>query len=261
MEGNYRREELDGRKLVIYTPMSYGEAGRRFPVVYLQDEGDMMEHTLNYLEHLFLSGELQQLILVGVAPHSRNHEYTPWPAPALMTGFEDFGGGGEGYLREVVEGIKPYIDRNYSTLLKPEHTGMMGSSFGGLISLYAGYRYPELFGKIGLISASFWYQGIMEYMENHSIPVPDHRIYMYVGELEGFYKTNLQKQMVANTHRAYALLQVQGFTGQELHFETHPEGTHDTVFFCMQFLNALKWLFGAGEAFRGGRSKELQSQS
>lgn len=261
MEGTYTREELEGRGLVIYTPMSYGEVGRRFPVVYLQDEGDMLDHTLNYLEHLFLTGELPELILVGIVSPDRNHEYTPWPAPALASGFGSFGGGGEDYLREVAEVIKPYIDRNYCTLPQPEHTGIMGSSFGGLISLYAGYRYPELFGKIGLISASFWYQGLMEYMENHRISAAGHRMYMYVGELEGFYKTNIQKQMVSNTRKAYKLLQEQGLTEQELRFETHPEGTHDTVFFGLQFPEALKWLFGVQEAVQSEQALKLQSLS
>lgn len=90
MEGTYRQEEIGGRRLTLYTPMSYGEEGRRFPVVYLQDNGEVMEHSLNYLEHLFITKELPELIFVGITPRDRNHEYTPWPSispDAGQTGF------------------------------------------------------------------------------------------------------------------------------------------------------------------------------
>jgi predicted alpha/beta superfamily hydrolase len=248
MEGTYRQEEIGGRRLTLYTPMSYGEEGRRYPVVYLQDDGEVMEHSLNYLEHLFITKELPELIFVGITPHDRNHEYTPWPSPALMPGRPDFGGGGGEYLKELVGRIKPYVDSRYHTLPGPEHTGLLGCSFGGLISLYGSYLYPDVFGRIGLISASFWYEGIVNYIRGQSRTMPEQRIYMYVGELEGLYKTNLQKQMVPQSRLAHELLLEQGFSKETLRFETNPIGTHDSVFFSQQLPHALHWLFGAEHA-------------
>lgn len=240
----YIRIEVHGRELIIRLPFSYGLGSRRFPVVYLQDEGSVMKHTANALDHLFRAQELKELILVGIASGDRNHDYTPWPLPAVTSGAPAFGGGGEDYLRVLVEEIKPYMDSNYLTLSEPQHTGIIGYSLGGLISLYASYRYPGVFGRIGLLSASFWYEGILDYMREHSADRSEQRIYMYVGGLEGCYKTNVQREMVSRTRLAQQLLLAQGFGSGSLLFESDPAGTHDLMFFSRQFLPALKWLFG-----------------
>lgn len=244
MEGSLRLEIVEGRELVVYLPHSYTAGNWRFPVVYLQDEGNVMKHTLNYLEHLFNTKQLPELIFVGIKPHNRNDDYTPWPAPAVMTGAVGFGGGGQSYLAELVQHIKPFIDRKYLTRSEPEHTGIIGYSLGGLISLYACYQYPEVFGRIGLLSASFWFEGMIEYMRNEPIEKSRQRIYMYVGALEGLYKHNIQKGMVEQTQKAYVLLQDQGFNETDLKFEFDCNGTHDNVFFSQRFPEALKWLFG-----------------
>ncbi|MNC35223.1 hypothetical protein D3C75_836980 [compost metagenome] len=68
---------------------------------------------------------------------------------------------------------------------------------------------------------------------------------MYVGELEGLYKTNVQKQMVPKTLEAHKLLLEQGLGERELRLDTDRRGTHDSVFFSRQLPVALKWLFEA----------------
>lgn len=245
--------------MVVYTPPSYGVPGRRYPVAYLQDDGDVMMDTFNYLEHLFLSQQLPELILVGVCPQDRSREYTPWPAPSLRPGAPGFSGGGADYVKELALTLKPAIDGRYATLPEAEHTAVIGGSLGGLIALYAGYLYPEVFSRQGLLSASFWYEGILEYMDSHTLQGHDRRLYMYVGELEGCYKSNVQKEMVPNTRKAHALLQQQGFGEQRLRFETHPDGTHDTLFFSMHFPQALKWLFGHGGGAASGTADGITS--
>ncbi|WP_259462719.1 alpha/beta hydrolase-fold protein [Caldibacillus debilis] len=75
-------------------------------------------------------------------------EYTPWRAKALSDPYPDFGGQGSHYLSFLVEKLKPYIDRKYKTDGRREQTGIIGASLGGLISIYAAYLYPDVFGKI-----------------------------------------------------------------------------------------------------------------
>ena len=52
----------------------------------------------------------------------------------------------------LVKEVKPYIDSHYRTLTGPQNTGVMGSSMGGLISLYAIAEYPEVFGRAACVS-------------------------------------------------------------------------------------------------------------
>ena len=58
------------------------------------------------------------------------------------------------YLRFIVEELKPAIDRRYATRPGPASTFMMGSSMGGMISLYALFEYPQVFGGAAGLSTT-----------------------------------------------------------------------------------------------------------
>ena len=72
------------------------------------------------------------------------------------------------YLRFLTKELKPYIDAHYSTSKDPEDTFIMGSSMGGLISLYAICEYPEVFGGAACLS-THW-PGVFSTDNN---PIPD----------------------------------------------------------------------------------------
>src|SRR5678815_2349906 len=70
---------------------------------------------------------------------------------------EGFGGDGDKYLRMLVEELKPQVDAMLRTLPDREHTGILGSSLGGLISAYAGCTQAGTFGLVGAMSPSTWW--------------------------------------------------------------------------------------------------------
>lgn len=72
------------------------------------------------------------------------------------------------YLKFLVDELKPFVDRNYSTYKDSRHIFIMGSSMGGLISMYAATEYPEVFG--GAIAMSTHWPGVFT-SENNSIPL------------------------------------------------------------------------------------------
>lgn len=239
-----------GRELLIYLPPSYPFSQTGFPVAYVHDRGDLFDPGQNdcllRLERMFAAGELRELILVGVEPRNRIHEYTPWFANALSAqrGYGDFGGKGNEYLALLAKECKPYIDRSYHTIKDREHTGIIGKSLGGLISLYCAYVYPDVFGKIGSISGSLWYEGFVEFMRAKTVPRPGLSIYMDVGSLEGTDKTSIQKETVARTKEAYSLLAGSGFTEETLTLRVEAGGVHENSCFFKRFPEALRWLFG-----------------
>ena len=57
----------------------------------------------------------------------------------------------------MVEELKPWVDRKYRTLDGPAHTGVGGSSLGGLVSLYLGLTWPQVFGRLAVLSPSVWW--------------------------------------------------------------------------------------------------------
>ncbi|GIO89860.1 MULTISPECIES: alpha/beta hydrolase [Paenibacillus] len=239
----YQKLSALDRELTLYLPPSYHHSDRCYPVAYVQDGGDSFMDCLNYLEHLFNDGRLGELILVGIATENRNDEYTPWPAKSLLEGRPPFGGRGREYVDEVADRIKPYIDERYRTLPEAEHTGIIGASFGGLISMFAGYWRPDTFGRIGMLSASLWYEGVMEFIRGHEKLPPGLRVYMSVGQYEGAYKQGIQQFMTPSNLEAYRI-----WTGKEgadsrvkLHVDS--DGTHDPIFMSRRFPDAVSWLF------------------
>jgi enterochelin esterase-like enzyme len=97
----------------------------------------------------------------------------------------------DNYLRFIVQELKPYIDSSFSTFRDSNHTFIMGSSMGGLISLYAICEYPNVFSGAACLSThwtgTYSAEGnpipaaIVRYVSNH-LPSPEtHRIYFDYG--------------------------------------------------------------------------------
>ena len=147
------------REVVVYLPPTYGRS-RRFPVVYMQDGQNLFDPAtahagdwalLRALDALAAAGH--ETIIVGVwnAGEARIAEYSPFRDE--KTG----GGRGDLYLAFLIETLKPMIDRRFRTRPERAHTGIAGSSMGGLISLYGFFRAPAVFGFAGVLSPSLWY--------------------------------------------------------------------------------------------------------
>lgn len=91
------------------------------------------------------------------------------PCPCSMLAYHKVVGSGGGrslsgqgrqadlYGRMIVEELKPFIDSTYRTLKDSRNTAVGGSSFGGNISLYLGLKYPQVFGKLALVSTGLWW--------------------------------------------------------------------------------------------------------
>lgn len=236
--------EVEGRKLTVFLPPSYALSGRPYPVVYLHDGAKLMMSTLNYMYRLFREGLLAEVIVVGVESEARNDEYTPWPANAATAGKEPFGGLGTNYLNELADVIKPEIDRLFRTIQDACSTGLVGYSLGGLITLYAAYLRPDVFGNFGMLSPSTWYEGMLEYVEQHSLPSREIRMYISLGNREGIYKSNIQQNAVAKTLQVHHLLSEQLQETSRLHLDILDDATHDLVFMARQFPEALRWMYG-----------------
>ena len=155
----------DDRDVCIWLPPTYGtDPGRRYPVLYLHDGQNLFDPRTSYVpgrtwaahgtaDRLTREQLIEPLILVGIANtgHRRMDEYTP------SRDWRHGGGKGPLYARLLVDELKPLIDSSFRTLPGPENTGLAGSSLGGLISLAIGLDYPQVFGKLGVLSPSVWW--------------------------------------------------------------------------------------------------------
>ena len=156
------------RRVFAWLPPGYGgpatgtPGARRYPVVYLHDGQNVYDDPAccfgnggweldKLMDPLGPDGApgLPQAILIGIPnnPPVRRAEYG--------VGDDVFADRDTPYVRFLVEVVKPRIDRDFATKPGKEHTVVMGSSMGGVISIVAAWRHPEVFGTAVAISTAF----------------------------------------------------------------------------------------------------------
>lgn len=134
-------------------------------------------------EALIGAHKIEPLIIVGLYNTGRDRveEYTPVQDPKYKVG-----GKADLYGRMIVEEVKPFIDRTYRTMTDAKHTGLGGSSLGGLVSLYLGLKYPNVFGRLAVVSPSvFWGDKFIVHEVEALRRKPDERIWVDIGTKEG----------------------------------------------------------------------------
>jgi predicted alpha/beta superfamily hydrolase len=138
----------------------------------------------------------------------------------------------------LVEVLKPYIDKMFRTKSERAFTGIGGSSLGGLISLYAGLKYPTIFGRLLVFSPSIWVLGGAKVdFTPFQEPFPTH-IYMYAGGQEG-------ANMVPHARRVKRQLESHNIENKkfEICLSIDPKGQHTEARWGQEFTKAIEWLF------------------
>lgn len=228
------------RRVWVYLPLDYYRTEKAYPVIYMQDGQNLFDVSTSYSGEWQVDESMNLLqaqgdygaIVVGVDNGGMNrlNEYSPWRNA-------NYGGGeGDAYTDFLVHTLKPYIDKHYRTMPEREATGIIGSSMGALIAMYAGFKYPEVFSKLGIFSPSFWFGNNIFKVVRERIKFLPTKIYMVGGERES-------PTMISNMKTMYATLQSIGFQKDELELIARPDGMHSEWFWCREFPIAYQWLF------------------
>lgn len=160
LDQEFYMSELDEkRKCFIYLPDNYENTKKRYPVLYMFDGHNIFyDEYATYGKALHLHEHIEKLglnmIVVGQEcshhGNDRLKEYAPYPFYDLQ--FGAFEGLGNKTMNFFVQELKPYIDKNFRTKSSRENTFIGGSSCGGLMSLYASYKYSHVYSKAIVIS-------------------------------------------------------------------------------------------------------------
>lgn len=162
------------RNVDIWLPAGYDStSAQRYAVLYMHDGQNVFDTTTSYggaewqvdemVGRLMADGKIDSCIVVGIwNTPKRFFEYAPQaPFNLLPDSLKnvvraDFEGDSiplsDAYLRFIVEELKPFVDASYKTLSGKDHTFIMGSSMGALISMYAVTEYPDVFGGAACLS-------------------------------------------------------------------------------------------------------------
>jgi len=226
------------RRIWIYLPPNYYESKKSYPVLYMHDGQNLFDKITSYagewqidnsMDRLFAQQQSEGAIVVGIdngGGDARFEEYIPKNQGAK-------------YLNFLVHTLKPFIDKNFHTLPGRNHTGIAGSSLGGLISLYIGLKRSDVFSKIGAFSPAMSFAGDSF---NGCIKVQNMKIYLDVGT---------QEHLPYNSYRKYAHLVwvtyyqliCAGFSNDELKLFVDKDAGHEEAAWGRRFPVAFLWLF------------------
>ncbi len=240
--------QLEGeRDVLVYLPPSLVASGphtdRRYPVLYFHDGQNVFDehtsfsgewHADETLE--LLAGEGIEAIAVAIpnGGASRMDDYNPWRDSRRR-----MGGKGDAYLGFLVGRVKPLIDARFPTRPERSATGIVGSSMGGLISLYALAAYPGVFGMAGVMSPSLGWSNyrVLELIEAGMLTgAPRPRIHVDAGGREW-------KGMLPDARRLRDLLREQGFSdGRDLQYVEERRAMHNEAAWARRLPDALRFL-------------------
>jgi len=241
------------RRVWVYLPPGYENSTESYPVLYMHDGQNLFDDSTSFsgewnvdetLNKLFIEEGLK-LIVVGVdnGGDNRLNEYTPWNN--LTYG----GGHGEAYVDFLVKTLKPHIDTNYRTKKNKEHTAIIGSSLGGLISHYAALKHPDVYGKVGVFSPSFWFSDQSYEFAKQRSRLNSAKMYFLAGD-------NESPSMVPNMEKMLDEMVASGFEAKNIQKKIVVGGQHNEKLWSENFEETILWLFP--EAKKERRFKSLK---
>jgi predicted alpha/beta superfamily hydrolase/RimJ/RimL family protein N-acetyltransferase len=251
------------RDILVHLPADAEASGRRYPVVYLQDGGNLFDEATSFSGEWRVDETLTALareglgiIAVGIpspGDPARGAEYTPYRAKPWKDQEPYPSGLGSAYVRFLVEQVKPAVDAAFPTRFDRASTGVMGSSWGGLISLWAAIERGDVFGLLGAMSPAITPgQGPIYRRLRRLSPVPE-RVYLDMGDHEGSFATTprvdrawskdgIRTARMVRDAIAVSLPRASG----RLRYVEEAGGIHQESAWARRLPDALRFLFGDG---------------
>ncbi|WP_232217150.1 alpha/beta hydrolase [Winogradskyella sp. J14-2] len=238
---DFPSEYIKPRPVDVWLPEDYSE-DKKYNVLYMHDGQMLFDSTTTWNKQEWKIDEwatqlreddrVENFIIVGINNIPKNRWQDLFPQKAFdsyldeetreslleeaVNADKDTKFYGNNYLKFIVEELKPVIDSTYSVYTDQEHTFVMGSSMGGLMSMYAISEYPEVFGGAACLS-THWIgaaprednpipDAIFKYMEDNLPQAGQHKLYFDYGN-----KT-LDQHYPQYAPRVDAILKQKGYT-------------------------------------------------
>lgn len=237
------------RGISIYLPPDYNNSEESYPVIYLNDGQEAFDlyKAYNYepdewgIDEVLneMASEGITVPIVVAIDHNgdkRLDELSPWLyTHSRFWGSPILGGEGDEYIDFITNTLKPYIDSTYRTLSDPDNTCIMGSSLGGLISIYGALKRPDVFRKAGLFSPAYEVSDSVWDFVRDIDKVHPMRLYQLVGKEETWAYIN-------NVRKMDRELSDLGFFEDEIKYKIVEGGEHHK-FVGTELRETYLWLF------------------
>lgn len=235
------------RTIRVYLPPGYEQGHKRYRVLYMFDAQNLFDDATSFVGEWGVDESLDalaksdgiELIVVGIdhGGDKRISELRPWAHPRFGKAE------GDPFLDFVVATVKPFIDRNYRTRTARKDTGIAGSSLGGLMAHYAAVRHPDIFGRVGIFSPSYWIADEIFPATEAARLKRGTRIYLVTGDKEGQSEAD-HAQTVANVRKMESALQRSQGRRVELRTVIRAGAGHNEAAWRNGFPATIRFLFG-----------------
>jgi predicted alpha/beta superfamily hydrolase len=251
----FSNELNNSRDVIYYLPPSYLENTLKVHqnVLVMHDGQNLFLEATAYLGNAWycqdsldgtiVGGTTQEVIIAGAYNTAdRIDEYTYIYDPS-----EGGGGNGDLYLDWIESTLLPLTASRFRVNITRDSLGILGSSLGGLISCYAGWTRPSVYGKVGCMSSSFWWDA--NDFQNRIVPesmppapVPDFYMDSGTGSVG-------EKECTAYTLNIYDQMVQDGFVENTQVFRFVDEGaTHSESYWGPRFHIPMEELYPASLA-------------
>ena len=243
LTGDIRHHTLESRYVgsrdfLVYLPPGFSQQDSwRYPLALLHDGQNIFDAKTAVFgvewgvdeaaERLIVEQRLRPLIMVAIYnSENRIAEYTPFPDQ------QHGGGEAQNYRRFLVEELLPFLEGTYPLTNSREERAVIGSSLGGLLSLYLGWTQSEHFGMVGALSPSLWWggRGLITGLAGTAAPKFRPRIWLDAGTHESGADSNGNgvPDLLDDLRTLRAVLVYQGYQeGLDLHYHEWEGQTHD----------------------------------
>jgi len=244
------------RKVWIYLPENYQTSGERYPVLYMQDGQHLFDEAtsqgrigpIEWGADEVIDSAKDKCIVVAINHQADYKDRVPEYYFRSNTDYPDVEG--PQYLEFIVKTLKPYVDSHYRTVPDKGHTGLAGSSMGGLITFYGGLAYPDVFGALGVFSPSIWLDH--GNIENELTTLTNianihtQRYYFYAGKSENRLKPDSTfVHMHDDVQRAIGLLKKAA--DPEIRLTAREDGRHGALYWREAFPAFYDWFMAGTE--------------
>lgn len=233
------------RKVWALLPHDYDTSDEHYPVLYLQDAQNLFNENSPYgnwqidKKLAVMSDYGIGKIIVIAIEHAEKERIVEYNVGKTLLGE----GQGKKYMRFLADTLKPFVDKNFRTKPERESTGIGGSSMGGLISIFSGLMYPEVFGKLMVFSPSLWVIPKLKFSFLDVFEPMDTKIYLYAGGDESETMVKHVKKF-----RKKLLKHEAAQSKMSIQLSINMEGKHSETYWSDEFPKAVEWLFFADRA-------------
>jgi predicted alpha/beta superfamily hydrolase len=245
------------RTIRVLLPPGYGDAAnkdRHYPVLYMLDGQNVFDACLSDVSHhewsvdetvqqLITENRIPPMIVVGVdhAGKDRAHEYLPYKDFDFQPDMDE--PAGRRFPDFLTNEVMPLVDGQYRTLQGRPNTGIGGSSYGGVATLYALLAKPGAFGY-GLIESPSMFIGMGQLVRDTSplvaLPV---KVFMAFGGKEAPNPV-ISEKMIGLTRQIESNFRAAGYDDSNFRFVVDPEAVHTEAAWEKRLPGALTFLFG-----------------